>query len=351
MTLLKVKLVNFRNYKNLSLKLSNYINIFYGSNAQGKTSFLEAIYVALRGKSFKPFIKDDYIQFNKDQTAIYLELSEDGLSSDITTTITREQNKLKKDVKYCGKKSSFLFIKKKKNILIFIPEKLDVIKLSSNKRREFIDDLLKLLGLQKEVRDFENILNQKKHILFQLRQQPVNKNLIKTLESTQVLFLKYSLILREKRREFLKNSFQNLDQISAEIMESLGEISLDYKNAPDVSLDKEIQALRCLSGPHLDDIRFLSKKRDSRLFCSQGQQRALILCLLLSQIQSLKEPLLLLDDVFSELDQKTQENLLFFIEKTKLQVLITTSKKLPIKAKKSLLFYVKNGKIDFFTGG
>ena len=111
-------------------------------------------------------------------------------------------------------------------------------------------------------------------------------------------------------------------------------------------MDQELRSARSLIGPHRQDIKFLFNQQDSRVFCSQGQQRLFILSLIASQISSLNSPLIFLDDVLSELDDKAQQNLLSFLEKTSAQIFLTGCKKVSWITKNMSFFSIKNGTIN-----
>ena len=358
MVLTRLEFKNFRNYPKLSLDVKPGLNIFLGENGQGKSSILEAVYVGLRGRSFRPFMRGNFIRWDEVGTYIKLNFQEDDNLSEVQTQVEHIEGSLKKQASYCGKASSFKFLERKKKILVFTPEKLRVIKESSKERRELIDQLLKVLGQGSVVSDFEHGLKSKQRLFFHLKQGRISLGEArKILQALNKKFLDISCRLVEARYALLKKSFWEIQGFEEQILGQKFGVDFLYPSAQQgdkdlcreklASLleqgeDRELEAGRSLYGPHIEEINLLFKGKDSRYFCSQGQQRALILCLLLAQIEPLGKPLLLLDDVLSELDEKTQKNLLIFLEKKRLQTLITSVKKPWSTSKKMSFFLVKN---------
>ncbi|MCY4513416.1 MAG: DNA replication and repair protein RecF [Bdellovibrionales bacterium] len=361
--LLKAEGCNFRNYNHFSFSPEKF-NIFYGSNGQGKTSLLEALFIGLRGKTFRLYTSfSDVIQSEKNQASVQLRVKEERGESIISSIF--QQHKSTGQVLYCGKKTGRAFLEKRFPILIFTVEKIDVIKKDAGERRNLVDELLSFHGKKNIFQRYIHSLKQKNALLLAYQKGEYSfSGAQKLLHVLNENFLQCSVELMKERLIFLNRLFQDVRKIVKELFSSsIPELGFLY----DVSgssittaeeggeilkknlierMDQELRAGRSLIGPHRQDIKFLFNQRDSRVFCSQGQQRLLILSLITSQINPLNPPFVFLDDVLSELDDKAQQNLLSFLEKTRAQVFLTSCKKVPWMTKNMSFFSIKNGTIN-----
>lgn len=360
--LLKAEGWNFRNYKDFSFSPEKF-NIFYGPNGQGKTSLLEALFIGLRGKSFRPYTSFDFIQSEQDQASVHLRIKEEKGEGVLVSSFQRCEKK--RSFVYCGKKINSSFLEKYFPILVFTVEKIDVIKRDAVHRRNLIDEVLSFHGKKFVLQRYKLSLQQKKALLSAY--QKGNYNLNEARELLFVLnetFLQSAVELMKERLSLLKDLFQSVKAV-AEMFFSHPIPKLEFlyyiSNSPiktaekgehllrenlSEKMDIELKSGQSLVGPHRQDIKFLFNDRDSRIFCSQGQQRLFILSLIASQINSSNPPLLFLDDVLSELDDKAQHNLLSFLKKTEAQVFLTSCKKVPWITKKMSFFSIKNGTIN-----
>lgn len=361
--LLKAEGCHFRNYKHFSLSPEKF-NIFYGSNGQGKTSLLEALFIGLRGKSFRPYtLFSDFIQSERDQSSIHLEIKEEKGESVIVSNF--QKFKTKGQISYCGKKVGKTFLEKQFPILIFTVEKLDVIKKDAGERRNLVDELLSFHGKKEVLQRYRRSLKQKNALFLSYQRGEYSLNEARKLLSIlNETFLQCSVELMKERLIFLNRLFQDVKEVAEKLFSS---VIPDLKFLYDVSgvviktaeegerilkkslterMDQELRSARSLTGPHRQDIKFLFNQRDSRVFCSQGQQRLFILSLIASQINSLNSPFIFLDDVLSELDDGAQQNLLSFLKKTPSQIFLTSCKKVPWMTKNMSFFSIKNGTIN-----
>ncbi len=320
-----LKLSNFRNYDNLSIDFDNGINILYGDNAQGKTNILEAIYFCGTTKSHKGSKEKEIIKIDKKEAHIKMLLDRDNVSHKIDMHLKRNK---KKGVAINGipiRKTSELFgiI----NIVFFSPEDLNLIKNGPAERRKFID--FELCQLDKvylhNLTNYNKILVQRNNLLKQIS---FNSNLLDTLSIWDKQLVKYGITLIERRSKFIKQ----LNEIVYGIHKKLsgGNESLILKYEPNVTVEdfenrllsvreKELRTQVTSIGPHRDDMDFLNGDIDLRKFGSQGQQRTCALSVKLAEIELVKKvinnkPVLLLDDVLSELDSKRQNYLLESID-------------------------------------
>ena len=361
--LLKAEGCNFRNYKYFSLSPEKF-NIFYGSNGQGKTSLLEAFFIGLRGKSFKPYISvSDFIHSEKDQSSVHLRIREEKGESVITSAF--QKTNTNGQILYCGKKVGRVFLERKFPILIFTVEKINVIKRDAGERRNLVDELLSFHGKKEVLQKYKHSLRQKNALLLAYQKGEYSFNEAKKLlQVFNETFLQCSVELMRERLIFLNQLFQDVREVveklfspviptlgflyeaSGSFITKAGEGEEILQKELTEKADQELRSARSLIGPHRQDIRFLFNQQNSRVFCSQGQQRLFILSLIASQISSLNSPFIFLDDVLSELDDKAQQSLLSFLEKTPVQIFLTSCKKVPWMTKNMSFFSIKNGTID-----
>ena len=305
-----VQLKNFRNYDSLELDLAQGTNIFYGNNAQGKTNILEALYLCGTTKSHKGSRDKDMIQFGKDESHIRMMVKRDELSYRIDMHL--KKNKAK-GVAINGlpiRKASELF--GVVNLVFFSPEDLNIIKNGPGERRRFLD--LELCQLDKiyltDLASYNHIVNQRNKLLKDLSVQPSLKD---TLDIWDIQMAEYGRKIIDKRSEFIKELNETVRKIHANLTGGLEELNVIYE--PDCTAEK------------LESTICANRERDMRMrLTSAGPQRTAALSLKLSEIYIVKRkikdtPVLLLDDVLSELDSSRQNYLLDSI--SDIQTLIT----------------------------
>ena len=327
-----VQLKNFRNYESLELDLSSGTNIFYGNNAQGKTNILEAIYLCGTTKSHKGSKDKDMIRFGEDEAHIRMMVNRDELSYKIDMHLRKNKAK---GVAINGlpiKKASELF--GVVNLVFFSPEDLNIIKNGPGERRRFLD--LELCQLDKiyltDLASYNHIVNQRNKLLKDIYVQPSLKS---TLEIWDMQMAEYGRRIIEKRREFIRELNENVRKIHYNLTGGLEELEVIYEPSSEAEgLESAISSKRerdkrmklTSVGPHRDDLCVMANGIDIRRYGSQGQQRTAALSLKLSEIYIVKSkikdtPILLLDDVLSELDSSRQNYLLDSI--SDIQTLIT----------------------------
>ena len=327
-----VQLKNFRNYESLELDLSPGTNIFYGNNAQGKTNILEAIYLCGTTKSHKGSKDKDMIRFGEDEAHIRMMVNRDELSYKIDMHLRKNKAK---GVAINGlpiKKASELF--GVVNLVFFSPEDLNIIKNGPGERRRFLD--LELCQLDKiyltDLASYNHIVNQRNKLLKDIYVQPSLKS---TLEIWDMQMAEYGRRIIEKRREFIRELNETVRKIHYNLTGGLEELEVIYEPSSEaeglesaISSNRERDMRMKLTsvGPHRDDLCVMANGIDIRRYGSQGQQRTAALSLKLSEIYIVKSkikdtPILLLDDVLSELDSSRQNYLLNSI--SDIQTLIT----------------------------
>lgn len=332
MIIKSIELENFRNYNSLDIKFDNKTNILYGNNAQGKTNVLEAIYMCSTTKSHKGNKDSEIINKDSEESHIklYLEKKEREYRIDIHL-----RNSKSKGIAINGipiKKASELF--GLFNVIIFSPEDLNIIKEGPSYRRRFID--VELCQLDKiyvyNLMNYKKILEQRNKLLKDIYFRPDLKD---TLDVWDLQLAEYGKKVITRREEFIKSINDIIKPIHKSITNNKENIELVYsKNCDEESLyeeliknrDKDIKNKSTSVGPHRDDLLFYIDGMNVRIYGSQGQIRTSALSLKISEIELVKSmindmPVLLLDDVLSELDSDRQNHLLKSLDN--IQTIIT----------------------------
>ena len=321
MIIKRLELADYRNYESLDLQFDKGTNILYGDNAQGKTNILEAIYVAATTKSHKGSKDNEIINFDKEEAHIRTYLEKDAIETRVDMHLRKSKSKgIAIDGQKIKKAADLLGLC---NVVFFSPEDLNIIKNGPAERRRFVD--MELCQLDSfylyNLNHYNKIVNQRNKLLKDMYMNPDLKDTLTIWDSQLVSF--GSKII-ERRKIFT----EQLNEIICEIHKKLSggkEEILVYYN-PDVSVEdfevklkmnqeRDIKLKQTTVGPHRDDFSFMIGKVDVRRFGSQGQQRTVALSLKLSEIELVKKiakdfPVLLLDDVLSELDSNRQNYLL-----------------------------------------
>ena len=327
-----LSLKNYRNYENLKLDFSDGTNIFYGNNAQGKTNILEAVYMSGTTKSHRTNKDLELIRFTEDESHISTIVRKNDISHKIDIHL---KNNKSKGVAIDGipiKKASELF--GMINFVFFSPEDLNIIKNGPAEKRRFMD--MELCQLNKvylsDLANYNKIVIQRNKLLKDLF---FRNDLADTLDIWDFQLCEYGQRIIQMREAFV----ERLNKIIFEIHHSLSggkeNLKIVYlKNCEKENLLEQLKAARekdlklktTSVGPHRDDLGFFFDEMDVRKYGSQGQQRCAALSLKLSEIELVKSttgdtPILLLDDVLSELDKNRQNYLLNHIHD--IQAMIT----------------------------
>ena len=357
MYIIEVSLQHFRNLEQLHIEPSQGINVIYGSNAQGKTNFLESLYFCAMGRSLRGKSDQQLIQFEKEESHIRLLVQRKNRYDRIDVHLKKDEKK--------GIAVNGLPVRKLGDLfgtlyaVIFSPEDLSLVKDGPGERRRFLD--MELCQLSKvyyyDLQQYYRILKQRNNLLKEISKNP---RLQETLFVWDDQMAAYGERIIAARKRFLLR----LDEIAAEKLSQLtgGKDHLQTLYKPNCeegllaeklrkNIDRDIYFGSTQSGPHKDDILFSIDGREVKVYGSQGQQRTTALAARLAEIDLIREetgedPVLLLDDVFSELDESRQKYLLQSIEG--LQAFVTcTGIEDSVKKyiSKDNLFYVKNGVI------
>lgn len=316
----------------MSLGFDKSTNIFYGDNAQGKTNILEAVYLSGTTKSHRGTKDKDMIQFGANESHIETIVEKNGIKYQIDMHLKKNSPKGIAINKIPIRKASELFgiI----NIVFFSPEDLNIIKNGPGERRRFID--LELSQLDKvylnNLSNYNRIVNQRNHLLKEI---DYNKGALETLDIWDMQLIQYGNKIVERRQKFIEEINKIISNIHKKLTGNRENIkivyepsngALSFEQALLKNKEKDLRIKSTSVGPHRDDIAFLVSDIDIRKYGSQGQQRTAALSLKLSEIELVKQsihdtPVLLLDDVLSELDKHRQNYLLDSIHD--IQTLIT----------------------------
>lgn len=321
MIIKSLELADFRNYETLNIHFDRGTNILYGDNAQGKTNILEAIYVSATTKSHKGSKDKEIINFKKEESHIRTYLEKEDVEYRVDMHLRKSKSKgIAIDGQKIKKAADLLGLL---NVVFFSPEDLAIIKNGPSERRRFAD--MELCQLDNfylyNLNHYNKIINQRNKLLKDIYFHPELKETLNIWDSQLVSF--GSKII-ERRELFVKQ----LNEIIKEIHNKLsgGKEDLTVKYEPDAAIEefewkmkenqeKDIKSKTTSTGPHRDDFVFIVNGIDIRRYGSQGQQRTAALSLKLSEIELVKKmtkdtPVLLLDDVLSELDSNRQNYLL-----------------------------------------
>jgi len=361
-------LKNYRNYQELNIDLSKQVNIFLGNNAQGKTNILEAIHFLALAKSHRTSKEKELVQWGQSFSVIKGLFKTDRKELNLEMQFTQKGKKAKINNLEKRKLSEYVGII---NVILFGPEDLNLVKGSPINRRRFMDMEISQISTSYiyNLSQYNKIVIQRNNLLKDFNID--NKNKEELLEIWDDQLVVYGAKIIAKRINFIKKLEQWANEILNHLTEKTEELTIIYK--PSFKLDnksseseiieiyknslnnikkQEIYRGTTLLGPHRDDIQFNINDINAQSYGSQGQQRSIALSLKLAEIELIYDetgeyPILLLDDVLSELDQKRQTHLLNTIE-NKVQTIITTTNTDGIDEKTLLrasIFRVKNGTV------
>ncbi|MBQ7677833.1 MAG: DNA replication/repair protein RecF [Lachnospiraceae bacterium] len=327
-----IELKDFRNYEGLDIRFSPRTNIIFGDNAQGKTNILEAAYVSGTSKSHKGSKDKEMIRFGCEEAHIRTKVLKNSREYQIDIHLRKNRKKgAAIDRMPIRKVSDLLGIL---NIVFFSPEDLNIIKNGPSERRRFID--VELCQLDKiylsDLSNYNKVLAQRNMLLKDLYHHPELKGTLDVWDEQLLTYGKKIISRREKFTARLAPIMQELHGMISGGREDLiaayepNVTAGDFEKKLQSNRNRDMKQAQTSVGPHRDDIRFKIKDIDIRRFGSQGQQRSCALSLKLSEIKLVEQatgemPVLLLDDVLSELDANRQNYLLDNLNQT--QTIIT----------------------------
>ena len=353
-----VELKDYRNYEFLDMNFNEHVNIIYGDNAQGKTNILESIYMCSTSKSHRGSKDREIVRFGEDESHIKLNVLKHGMKYRIDMHLKKNKTKgiavngipIKKAVELFG------II----NIVFFSPEDLNIIKNGPSERRRFMD--MELSQLDKiylsNLVNYNKVLNQRNKLLKDIAFSP-SEQLMQTLDIWDMQLVKYGSLIIKGRKIFIEKINTIISDIHSRLTGGIENIKVCY--VPDVDVNyfeeevrnsrqKDIKYKVTGKGPHKDDLMVEIDGRAAKSFASQGQTRTAALSLKLAAREIFQQdtgeyPVLLLDDVLSELDPRRQEFVLNRIRGGQVFITCCEDDRLP-QLLGGKIFHVKDGTIS-----
>lgn len=327
-------LLNYRNYEQQSIELDKGINIFYGQNAQGKTNIIESVYMASTGKSHRTQKDSEIIKWGCTESKVKISYDRDGSNNDIEIYLSKSA---KKSVKLNGVKLTKLGdLIGNLNTVIFSPDHMKIIKEGPIERRRFMDIILCQIkpGYYHNLSQYLKVLEQRNNLLNEAFE---NQSVLSTIDIWDEQLVNYGTKVMNERMLFLDKLDVYAKETHSEITNGKEKLKLRYKSFSKNDHINEKELKECyyrelknsLSmdvrrgithiGPHRDDIYIFIDGKEVKNYGSQGQQRTSLLSLKISELKYMDYemsvlPVLLLDDVFSELDVERQKYLVNFIK-------------------------------------
>lgn len=358
----RINLVNFRNYSKISLKFKKDLTIITGKNAQGKTNLLESIYILALSKSYKMQQENNLIKFGAEKFIIEGEIKQNKLTKDLKVTNEKKSKKVFVNNNEIRKISNYIG---NFNVILSSPEDINIIKGSPNERRNLLNSEISQISSKylKNINEYNKILKTRNDYLKQLSVKDIaDYRYLEVLTKNMILREK---IIYEERKKFIDKINDNIADIFENITDMPGlkvfyETSLNYEVDDEkifefylLNKEKEIYQGMTLYGPHRDDLKFYLGEEDIKLFGSQGQQKLVMIAFKLAEIEIFKDltsfnPVILFDDVFSELDVYKKNKLIKYIPDD-MQVIITSNDTRGIKKSlldRSTIYNIENGKIE-----
>lgn len=358
MELISVKIENFRNYNNEICYFSPHTNVLVGKNAQGKTNLIEAIYFCSIGKSPRISNEKDLIQYDKERAKITLEFNTNAGRKKIEIIINKKGKKVVKingvNVLKIADLVGYL------KCVFFSPDELKLIKETPEDRRKFLNTDISQLSKMYfyNLIKYNKILNERNNLLKSSKDEEKVKQTIdvwnEQLASVGAYIIRERLKYVEKMKEyivkihnFLTNNQEKLDILYASYNTfDINKIKSQLIKQLDDSFEKDFRLGYTNVGPHRDDLKFYINDNEVKSFASQGQQRTVALSIKLAEVEIFKQvakeyPILLLDDVLSELDKDRKNNLLKIINRY--QTIITTTE--IEKSDELHIININNGKV------
>ncbi|MBB6716733.1 DNA replication/repair protein RecF [Clostridium gasigenes] len=355
----RLQMLNYRNYIALDISFSKNVNVFIGDNAQGKTNILESIYYCAFAKSHRTSKDKELINWNGENTFISLSVSKKRIDKRIDINILKDGKKAIKINKIKVNKIGELF--GSFNVVMFSPEDLKIIKDSPGVRRRFIDMELCQLNSRYyyNLVQYNKILNERNIVLKNMK---IDKDILDVYD-IQLIDYGYNIITdrinyMDKLNYYGKNIHGDITSGKEQIefkyvstIKDLKNIKEDFYKILKQNRIKDIDRGVTSVGPHRDDFLVLINNVDTKIYGSQGQQRTAVLTIKFSSLKIIKEltgenPVLLLDDVLSELDFSRKKYILSTIGG--LQTIITCTGIDDLTEyldENSKIFKVKNGEI------
>ncbi len=365
MKIQNLNLKNFRNYNKLDISFNDKLNIIIGNNAQGKTNILEAIYYLSITKPISINNDKSIIMRDKEGTSISTVVVDKDSSNKLTVNVTSNGKKLLINSNEIKKHSDFIG---KLKVILFTPDSLGIIKEGPGNRRRFLNIEISQLYVRyiNILNEFNVILKQRNEYLKIIREGNYNKEYMNILNEK---FISLSIDIYKYRKKFIDllnryigSIFKDISSYEGLSLRYITNIDLsDMNNIEKVLMEKidagfnrEVVYGSTLIGPHRDDFSFILEDNDLLLYGSQGQLKMAVLALKLAEIEVFKDicgenPVILLDDLFSELDINKRNKVINYLNKD-MQTIITTTDLSNVDEEyinNSYIFEIENGAVIY----
>ncbi|MCM1053069.1 MAG: DNA replication/repair protein RecF [Ruminococcus sp.] len=359
MEISSLKLLNFRNYESLEINFSPKLNIIYGQNGMGKTNLVEAIYILGLTKTFRLGSEDVVIKKGKIITKVE-GIIKDNIYNNYRIVISQSGKRIKIDNNKISKVSDYIT---KVNIILFNPDDLKIIKDTPMTRRRLLNIEISIINnlYLNYLTNYNKVLKQRNSYLKALNKKNIEANPFLDVLTDQLVDLGLKIV--SIREEFIKDINNYISDIYYRITHK-GTLSINYKSEfknkkkDDLlkmyskNISREIFNGKTLFGPQHDDIEFVVDKEIVKEYSSVGEQKNSVIAFKLAEIKNImeklhKKPILILDDLFSELDQEKINNILELIDDD-MQTFITTTEINNVSRellKKAKIYHVINGSI------
>ncbi len=358
MRLKKLKLVNYRNYENFEGNFAHLKTIIIGQNAQGKTNILEAINILATSQSYRAEKDSDLVLWNKEHALIFatIQTVERGQTQDLPLLEIALQinpsGKRKLKINDVTKKAPQADLLGNFFSVMFSCDDLYLIKGSPSIRRAWLDSVIFQLDSKyhRTMQGYQKSVTQKNALLKSARETGISKKTLKEqleiwneqiinsgseIISTRLDFIEDIKPIAKEFQDNISRHTENLDLIYKSTISKESEVAQPrllreiFKKALDNSFEEECARGQSVIGPHRDDLTFLINEKEAKSFASQGQQRSIVLAIKLAELKVIENrkgevPVLLLDDVFAELDESRQDFLLHNLPEN-IQIFLTTT--------------------------
>ncbi|MDD2272240.1 MAG: DNA replication/repair protein RecF [Desulfuromonadaceae bacterium] len=363
MRLCSVAVADFRNIRTVHIEPGERFNLLYGLNGQGKTNLLEAIYLLGNPRSFRTFRLPELVRHGERQARIYGSVESGGIENNLQLVIEAAGRKVQIDGKAVHKASE---LHGKLNAVIFSPDDTGMVRMGPESRRRYLDRAVYMgdIGYLHCWHSYHRILKQRNHLLKSSDRTGLDIWTEKLAETGAEVI--------ERRLKFVAVLDTTLQKYYATIAGGSETSRLGYQPEGVISTEQgpireELLELfkrhqrsderygTTTAGPHRDDLTFMLDERPLKAFGSQGQQKSFVLALKMAEMDNLHDtfgesPLLLLDDMSSELDACRNHNLMEFLTTREIQVFITTTERSPSlleAAPHCAVFHVEDGNLTF----
>ncbi|KAB3533826.1 DNA replication/repair protein RecF [Alkaliphilus pronyensis] len=364
MYLQELKLLNFRNYDSLNIQFHPKLNIIVGENAQGKTNIIEAIYLCSIGKAFRTYKDNELIKLDKKQAYIKAVVEKVNNNVEIEMKLDKEDKKKIKVNKIPLIKTGELL--GNFNVVVFSPDDLKIIKGGPIERRKFIDNEICQVypKYYYQLNQYNRILQQRNKLLRESKGKRIDldiwnqqlANVGSSIIFNRIKFIKRIGILAKLIHRKITDEAETLEVIyesnipfkeNDKINDINEKIISEFKAKEEEELIKRVTVV----GPHRDDLIFKINNIEVKGFGSQGQQRTAVLSLKMSELEFIKGevgeyPILLLDDVMSELDINRQNYLINNLKNIQTFITTTMIEQLKLKDKENKIFYIREGRVS-----